>query len=248
MREDGTTACEPWMLNAGSQDFSRVDSRELFGAIHTTSGNPSTRLQRIAICEQGSALVCDEHEDRYGYRRVTAALRSAVGTPLLHKRVQRLVEEMGLRSLIRAKKRAHRLAGLSDARVANILAGAFSAAVPDQKCVTDIAEVNMAGPRLYLKVCMHPYSGEIVAHRMARRRAFELVSSTLDAALSRSRSTNGLTVPTDQGWHDKMQPCQAMLARQGFPQTLARRIPRCARWLALCEFRAGAAPSRITCE
>ncbi len=54
-------------------------------------------------------------------------------------------------------------------------------------------------------------------------RSLGLVSNTLDAALSRSQSTDGLIVHSDQGWHHKTQPYQTMLARQGVTQSMSRK-------------------------
>ncbi len=70
---------------------------------------------------------------------------------------------------------------------------------------------------------MDLYNGEIVAHRMARRPVFELVSGTLEVALSQSKNTTGLTVHSDQGWHYKMQPYRAMLAHRGVTQSMSRK-------------------------
>lgn len=47
--------------------------------------------------------IFDEHKGRYGYRRVTAAIRRR-GEMVNHKTVQRLMIEMGLKSLVRPKK------------------------------------------------------------------------------------------------------------------------------------------------
>ena len=60
----------------------------------------------------------------------------------------------------------------------------FLASAPNQKWVTDITEFNVNGHKLYLSACMDLYNREIIAHRMARRPVFELVSGTLVAALS----------------------------------------------------------------
>ena len=131
------------------------------------------------------------------------------------------MQSMGLRALIRVKKRTQRPADLIDAQVPNVLARNFSATALDQKWATDIAEFNVDGQKLYLSACMDLYKGEIIAHRMARRSVFELVSGTLRAALSQSKPLSRLTVHSDQGWHYKMQPYRAMLARQGVTQTRA---------------------------
>lgn len=52
--------------------------------------------------------IYDRHKGRYGYRRITAALRQA-GEVINHKVVQRLMRQLGLKSLVRPKRyRAYR--------------------------------------------------------------------------------------------------------------------------------------------
>ncbi len=94
------------------------------------------------------------------------------------------MQKMGLRALIRAKMRSRHVPGMSDVLVPNVLQRDFSATAPNQKWATDITEFNINGQKLYLSACMDLYNGEIIAHRMARRPVFELVSGTLRAALS----------------------------------------------------------------
>lgn len=173
--------------------------------------------------EASIRAVYDEHKGRYGYRRITAALCNSMAEPVNHKCVQRLMQKMGLRALIRAKKRSLHVSGLSDVHVPNILQRDFCATAPNQKWATDVTEFNVNGQKLYLSACMDLYNGEIVAHRMARRPVFELVSSTLQVALSRTRCTAELIVHSDQGWHYKMQPYRAMLARRGVKQSMSRK-------------------------
>ncbi len=86
-----------------------------------------------------------EHKGRYGYRRIAAALCNALAQPVNHKRVQRLMQQMGLRSLIRAKRRYRRPHGLSDVCVPNVLQRDFCATISAQKWVTDITEFNVKG-------------------------------------------------------------------------------------------------------
>lgn len=167
--------------------------------------------------------VYDEHKGRYGYRRITAALCSSMPEPVNHKCVQRLMQKMGLRALIRAKKRSRHVPGMSDVHVPNVLQRDFCAAAPNQKWVTDVTEFNVKGHKLYLSACMDLYNGEIIAHRMAKSPVFELVSGTLRAALSRTRCASELIVHSDQGWHYKMQPYRAMLASRGVTQSMSRK-------------------------
>lgn len=69
---------------------------------------------------------------------------------------------------------------------------------------------------------MDLYNREIVAHRMASRPVFELVSGKLGAALLWAGQTGGHTVHLNQGWHYKIRPYQAMLALGGVTQSISR--------------------------
>lgn len=100
------------------------------------------------------------------------------------------MQKMGLRALIRAKKHFQNAQGMSDVHVPNVLQRNFCATAPDQKWVTDVTEFNVNSKKLYLSACMDLYNGEIIARRMAKRPVFELVSGTLQTALSRARSSD----------------------------------------------------------
>ena len=164
-----------------------------------------------------------EHKGRYGYRRITAALCNSLAEPVNHKCVQRLMQKMGLRALIRTKKSPRHMQGVCDVHVPNVLERNFCASAPNQKWATDVTEFKVKGEKLYLSACMDLYNGEIIAHRMAKRPVFDLVSDTLRSALSRSECTTELIVHSDQGWHYKMQPYRAMLANHGVRQSMSRR-------------------------
>jgi len=187
------------------------------------------QCQAILRTEQQSAMevkilaVYDEHKGRYGYRRITAALCLSMAEPVNHKCVQRLMQKMGLCALIRGKKSFRHAPNMSDVNVPNVLQRDFFAKAPNQKWVTDVTEFKVNGQKLYLSACMDLYNREIIAHRMARRPVFDLVSDTLREALARSAYASELIVHSDQGWHYKMQPYRAMLAHHGVKQSMSRR-------------------------
>jgi len=167
--------------------------------------------------------VYDQHKGRYGYRRITAALARSTAAPVNHKCVQRLMQKMGLRALVRSKKRPRDVAGVSDAHVANVLQRNFLATAPNQKWATDITEFNVNGQKLYLSACMDLYNREIIAHCIARRPVFNLVSDTLRSALERVKGSNELMVHSDQGWHYKMQPYRSLLRDRSVVQSMSRK-------------------------
>jgi hypothetical protein len=122
------------------------------------------QCQAAQYADQQSAMearirtVYDEHKGRYGYRRITAALCNSMSQPVNHKCVQRLMQKMGLRALIRAKKRSWHVPGTSDAQVPNVLQRDFCATAPNQKWATDVTEFNVSGQKLYLSACMDLYN------------------------------------------------------------------------------------------
>ncbi len=111
------------------------------------------RNERDSDMEAKICAVYDEHKGRYGYRRITAELCNSMAELVNYKRVQRLMQKMGLRALIRAKKRSWRAPGICDVHVPNILQRDFFAKTPNQKWVTDVTEFNVNGHKLYLSAC-----------------------------------------------------------------------------------------------
>ncbi|BEU98742.1 hypothetical protein ACDW_44480 (plasmid) [Acidovorax sp. DW039] len=75
------------------------------------------QCQAAQCADQQSAMesriraVYDERKGRYGYWRITAALCNSMAQPVNHKCVQSLMQRMGLRALIRAKKRSWHVRG-----------------------------------------------------------------------------------------------------------------------------------------
>ena len=133
------------------------------------------RNEKQSDMEVKIRAIYDEHKGRCGYRRITATLCRSVAQAVNHKCVQRLMQKMGLRALIWAKKRFQKVSGLSDVHVPNVLQRDFFVKAPNQKWATDVTEFNVHGRKLYLSARMDLYNGEIIAHRKARRPVFELV-------------------------------------------------------------------------
>jgi putative transposase len=153
------------------------------------------------------------HKSRYGYRRITAAIRQC-GLTVNHKKVQRLMRQMSLKSLIRAKK--YRSWRGEVGRIApNLLNREFSAEQPNQKWVTDVTEFNVLGKKLYLSPILDLYNGEIVSFQMSERPVFELVSGMLKKALAKLASHEKPLLHSDQGWQYQMSAWRRILDQRG---------------------------------
>ncbi len=161
------------------------------------------------------------HKGRYGYRRITDELRNA-GSEVNHKTVQRLMQQLGLKSLVRPKKyRSYR--GQLNAKVPNVLGRQFQADQPNQKWVTDVTEFNVRGDKLYLSPVMDLYNGEIVAYDTQRRPHLPLVSNMLKKALGKLSGQQAPLLHSDQGWQYQMPAYRRQLAEHGITQSMSRK-------------------------
>ncbi|MFM0335568.1 IS3 family transposase [Paraburkholderia fungorum] len=165
--------------------------------------------------------VYERHKGRYGYRRITAAIRQA-GQSVNHKTVQRLMGQLKLKSLVRAKK--YRSWRGEVGRIApNLLNREFSAQQPNQKWVTDVTEFNVLGQKLYLSPVMDLYNGEIVAYQMNTRPVFDLVSGMLKKALAKLGPQETPLLHSDQGWQYQMPAYRRLLDQHGLTQSMSRK-------------------------
>ncbi|MFL6657161.1 MAG: IS3 family transposase [Massilia sp.] len=170
------------------------------------------------------ALIADifnSHHGRYGYRRVTNALRN-LGHVINFKTVQRLMGEMGLKSLVRPKKYRSYKGGLSPV-APNLLARQFNADKMNEKWTTDVTEFNVGGLKLYLSPVMDLFNGEIIAVEMATRPIFSMVTKMIRKAFKKLGRDDAPLLHSDQGWQYRMPLYQALLKQHGAVQSMSRK-------------------------
>ena len=176
---------------------------------------------RYADLKARIQAVYERHKGRYGYRRITAQLRQT-GKGANHKTVQRLMDVLGLKSLVRPKKyRSYRGESASSP---NLLDRQFEAARPNEKWVTDVTEFNIRGNKLYLSPVMDLYNGEIVAYEMQERPLYSLVGGMLKKALVKLKGCGDRPLlHSDQGWHYQMTAYRNKLTEHGLTQSMSRK-------------------------
>ncbi|MCP8971422.1 IS3 family transposase, partial [Ectobacillus ponti] len=139
-----------------------------------------------------------------------------------HKTVLRLMNGMGLKSLVRMKKyRSYK--GKVGKIAPNLLSRNFKAAKPNEKWVTDVTEFHLHGEKLYLSPILDLYNGEIIAYNVKSRPVYELVSEMLNTALERLPDSHTLILHSDQGWHYQMAQYQAALRDWNIQQSMSRK-------------------------
>ena len=162
-----------------------------------------------------------ENRGRYGYRRITIALRSK-GIFLNHKTVQRLMKQMGLVCRVRAKKyRSYK--GEVGEIAPNLLNRDFHAERPNQKWVTDVTEFSLFGEKIYLSPILDLHSGHLVSYAISDRPILSMVITMLDKAFETIPDGTGLILHSDQGWQYQHKQYQRMLCKKGIRQSMSRK-------------------------
>ncbi|MCJ4168611.1 IS3 family transposase [Klebsiella pneumoniae] len=175
---------------------------------------------RYAGLKENIRKIYHYHKGRYGYRRITLALRKQ-GLRINHKTVQRLMAELSLRSVIRAKKyRAWK--GRTGEAAPNILSRNFGASKANEKWVTDVTEFPVPGKKLYSSV-LDLFNREVIAYSLSERPVMEMVNTMLDGAFPKLRPGDAPLLHSDQGWHYRMRSYQERLKAHGMTQSMSRK-------------------------
>ncbi|WP_414705391.1 IS3 family transposase [Pseudomonas sp.] len=224
-------------LNAGASRAERTQAVQALRPLHPFDGllklsglSRSTFYYQQKVLSSGdrhAALkmtirsIFEDHKGRYGYRRVSAAIRG-LGEAVNHKTVQRLMVEMGLKSLVRPKK--YRSYKGQVGRVApDLLQRQFTAKRMNQKWTTDVTEFSVAGEKLYLSPVMDLHNGEIIAFQTARRPVFKLVKDMLVKALDQLGDEDRPILHSDQGWQYQTPAWSRMLEGRNITQSMSRK-------------------------
>ena len=161
------------------------------------------------------------HKGRYGYRRITLELRNR-SVSVNHKKVERLMRQSGIKSLVRAKK--YRSYKGSVGKIApNILERNFKTLAPNKKWVTDVTEFALHGQKRYLSPILDLYNGEIISYTISAHPNLDMVTQMLSKALKGLKKDAGLILHSDQGWHYQHATYQKMLMKKGVAQSMSRK-------------------------
>lgn len=167
------------------------------------------------------SLIYTENKGRFGYRRITLALRNR-GYTVNHKTVQKLMKALGIICRVRMKKyRSYK--GEIGKVAPNLLERDFKAEKPNLKWVTDVTQFNLFGQKLYLSPILDLCSSDIVSYTISDRPVLSMVTSMLDKAFTTIPDDTGLILHSDQGWQYQHKEFQRMLKKKGIRQSMSRK-------------------------
>ena len=140
---------------------------------------------------------------KHGIRTITMKLK-ALGTPMNHKKVARIMQKYGLVTKVRRQNpyKALMKKSLAHRTFENTLDRSFDQTVPYTVFCTDITYLPYNHRFAYLSVIKDIASGEIVAWHLAQHLEMELVITTLNN-LKRDHALNlkEVLIHSDQGFH-----------------------------------------------
>ena len=120
-----------------------------------------------------------------------------MGFNLNHKTVLKLMNELGIHSILRKKRHGKR--GKISHIAPNLLNRDFTATALNQKWVTDVTEFHVGQEKIYFSPLMDLANREIITYNFSTRPKFSLVKKMLAQGLSRLKPTECPIIHSDQG-------------------------------------------------
>ena len=164
-----------------------------------------------------------ENKGRYGYRRITLTLVNEYNIRVNHKTVQRLMKALGLKSIVRPKRRYNSYKGTLGKVAKNLLKRDFKADKPNQKWVTDVTEFKVNNEKLYLSPIVDLFNGEIISYNISKQPVFSQIKDMLNKAFKKIPDNTNLILHSDQGWQYQMKQYQEALEDKGIRQSMSRK-------------------------
>ena len=160
---------------------------------------PSRRSREDTALTEKVREIHRRSRETYGSPRVHAELR-ALGTRCGRKRVERLMQEAGLRGCVRGRRKRTTRRSRRAVVAKDLLQRSFAATQIDKVWVADITYVATRGEGfLYLAFILDVHSRRIVGWAMENHLRTEIVVDALQMAIWRRKPAPGLVHHSDQG-------------------------------------------------
>ena len=140
----------------------------------------------------------DEHKGRYGVRRIHAEL-SKTGHRVGYKRVQRLMKQLGLRSVHPRPFKRTTLPSAPAAHLLDLVLRQVHPAGPNQTWVGDITYIRTWTAWAYLATVIDCHSRKVVGWSIADHMRTDLIIDALDMAIKNRHPAAGVIFHSDRG-------------------------------------------------
>lgn len=165
--------------------------------------------------------IFEHHKGRYGVRRIHRELVNC-GYNVNHKRVQRLMNSMGLVGKC-PKEKYHSYKGEVGKVANNIINRDFSTTAPLQKWTTDISQFNFSWGKCYMSPILDMNTNEIISYDLSLSPNLSQIHRMLVKAFEKFSSVKGLIFHSDQGWQYQHKYFRNTLKEHGIIQSMSRK-------------------------
>ncbi|WP_265165389.1 IS3 family transposase [Salinimicrobium tongyeongense] len=179
----------------------------------------ASKQDKYEVLRKEIRSIYDLHKGRYGYRRIQLTLKNK-GYVVNHKTVFKLMQELGISSLIRVKKYTS-YRGNQGKIAANLLKQNFKADRPNLKWATDVTEFKVKDKKLYLSPIIDLFNGEVLSFTISERPNFKQVMDMINKCSKQEKQ--GLILHSDQGWQYQMKQYQKTLQKKNITQSMSRK-------------------------
>lgn len=174
-------------------------------------------------CEKAEITkLFDQNKGRYGYRRITALLKSN-GYCINHKTVLKLMKNLGLKGKQRKNGKYHSYKGEVGKVADNLLKRDFTTAKPFEKLVTDVTEFKVCDDKVYLSPVMDLYNREIVSYSISLSPNIVQIREMLSGLFDKLPTDARPIFHSDQGWQYQHVEYQRLLKEHNITQSMSRK-------------------------
>lgn len=185
---------------------------------------------KVELENQELAELILEYDDKFdhilGYRRMTRWINKFNHKKYSKKRVKRIMDLLGIKSVIRRKKSKY-IKSTAEVTTENILKRDFNANKPNEKWATDVTEFKIIGmkQKLYLSAIIDLYDRSIVSYIISYRNDNNLVFRTFEKAMEANPGATPL-LHSDRGYQYTSKIFKKMLEDSEIIQSMSR-VGRC---------------------
>lgn len=183
--------------------------------------NHKPKPDKWAVERQRIAEIYHKNRGRYGYRRLTLAMRKE-GYVINEKTVRKLMKQAGIKCEVRMKKyKSYK--GEVGKVAPNLLERDFSASAPHKKLVTDVTEFHLFGTKIYLSPVLDLYNSELIYYTIYRHPVLDMVKDMIYGTVAVIGNKTGAILHSDQGWQYQHKDYQNLLKQNNLIQSMSRR-------------------------
>ena len=171
-------------------DALKIDRGTFYNHIFRAKGEQSEYVLRDNMLKIEIQRIFDEHQQILGAAKITAVMRQG-GTPVTDKKVRKLMNALGLKSIRSTSKI---IFNKMNPRFPNLVRKNFNPTAPNMVWASDMTEFEFKGHKYYICAILDLFSRKAIACRISLRNSMHLVLLTLRAACKERKAPSDMLV------------------------------------------------------